>query len=468
MEKTGTDTALQQDDTLPSGATPEMREAQKQVAATGAKLESATAGNEAAILAKNTQRDANQAQDAQDLADSPTRKKQTQPIHEFNQATVAMTFGLMIVSIAGSRSMKLGSLGAMSALNGALTGIMAGDEVAYQRDLNKYHAETKNIDAAFQEEQKKHNAVLANHKLTQNEKLQELNNLALIAGEKKKDTVKEHETAMKAKTKMFDDFKKRNEKLLDADKKRKEHIEDLSGASMKGEVQKIGDAIIEGKQPPTISGFGMAKIAAPLKAYLADKGFDLRQAELDYGAQKKFIASLNSTQQTRLRQAIGTTYESLDKIDQLAKQWKGYNFPILNSVNLIAAKHGVYGKEAASIATQLDGQITDVVSELGNVYMGGNSPTDKALVLAEKNLKGNWSESVLLDMTKLARANLKFRMNSMTNLGAAGMSGDKVPRGTGAVNTPEDAQAAGWKKIGKSKSTGKDVWRDGDGKPHTF
>ena len=193
------------------------------------------------------------------------------------------------------------------------------------------------------------------------------------------------------------------------------------------EVKKIGDAIIAHQQPPEISGFGMAKIAAPLKAYLAEKGFDLTTANLDYLAQKKYMATLNGAQQVRLRQATDFAYSSLDKVEELAKLWQGGNYAPLNKVNLIAAKNGAYGPEAASIATRLDTQIADLTSELGTVYKGGNSSTDESLKLAAKNLQSDWSEKVILDVVPLIRYNLDIRKNSQKFAGAATSQNPREP-----------------------------------------
>ncbi len=82
--------------------------------------------------------------------------------------------------------------------------------------------------------------------------------------------------------------------------------------------------------------------------------------------------------------------------------------------------------------------------------------------LAEKNLRADWSESVLRDMTKLARTNLQYRRNSMDNAGAVLSSGPAAPpqgASSGMVmmtapdgkkyNVPSDkvaaAKAQGWK-----------------------
>jgi hypothetical protein len=206
------------------------------------------------------------------------------------------------------------------------------------------------------------------------------------------------------------------------------------------QVTKIGDAIIAGTQPPEISGFGMAKIAAPLKAYLAEKGYDLTTAGLDYKAQQKYMSTLNGAQQVRLRQATDFAYSSLDLVEGLAKEWQGGNFAVLNKVNLIAAKNGVYGPQAASIATRLDTQIADLTSELGTVYKGGNSSTDETLKLAAKNLSSDWSEKVILDVIPLVRQNLDIRRNSQKFVGATTSQNprQKEPSDTQTLVKPKD------------------------------
>jgi len=184
------------------------------------------------------------------------------------------------------------------------------------------------------------------------------------------------------------------------------------------DVEAIADAIINGEQPPTLTG--LYRYAAPIRGALARKGFNLANAQSDWTATQRHFTTLNGAQQTRLRQAVDTAIHSLDVIDTLAGRWQGGQFPVLNRVNLAAAKHGVYGQQAASIAQQLEAQISDLTSELGNAYMGGNSPTDHALQLAAKNLSADWSEKVLKDMTALARTNLQIRQNAIKNTGVIG------------------------------------------------
>lgn len=177
----------------------------------------------------------------------------------------------------------------------------------------------------------------------------------------------------------------------------------------------------EGTLPPLLPGRASKEYTA-MMAEAKRQGYDLAGAATDWVATQKHIATLNNNQQTKLQQSMQTAAKSVDVIDDLAKQWDGGKYPVLNAVTLKLAKGGALGPDAQSIATKLDGQITDVTSELAQVYMGGGTPTDQALKLASQNLQGSWSKKTLLDMTDLTRQNLKIRSNSMKNVGVQGAS----------------------------------------------
>lgn len=200
----------------------------------------------------------------------------------------------------------------------------------------------------------------------------------------------------------------------------------------------IGDAIMRGDREPETASLGRP-IGAAVDSYLATKGYNKAQAVTDWKATQRHIATMNGSQQLRLNQSINALPEMLDSVDALAAKWNGGRFAILNSANLALAKNGVYGPEAASIANQLTSQIADVTADLGNVYMGGNSPTDHALSLAGQSLKGEWDAKVLKDMVALARKNVTIRKNSIANTGVAGASAgnpyepDRTPQGPARV-----------------------------------
>jgi len=193
----------------------------------------------------------------------------------------------------------------------------------------------------------------------------------------------------------------------------------------------VADAIIAGEQPPDLAR--MYSMSGPVRAALAHKGYNLTRAQEDWNATSKYIATLNGPAQTRLRQAVDFTDESLGKVEELATQWKSSGLGVLSRARLGLAAQGALGQQAQSLATRFQSQIADVTSELAGVYRGGNSSTDESLALAAKNLQADWSEKALTDNIAQIRQNLGYRRNSLRTAGVAGASaGNPYAPQTGA------------------------------------
>ena len=195
--------------------------------------------------------------------------------------------------------------------------------------------------------------------------------------------------------------------------------------------------IVNGQRPP-LTGFGMnSKEGQAVTAGALALGYDMVKASNDWTAMQKRIATMNSTSQVRLQQAVTFSYDSLDVIDQLNNAWKGGGFPDFNKVSLLVAEKGINNKslptplnisvknpdgssqtvtikDKQGLAQLFNAQINDLTSELGTVYKGGNSSTDESLKLAAGNLNSSWSESTLNSAINLARLNLQIRKNSIT------------------------------------------------------
>lgn len=183
-------------------------------------------------------------------------------------------------------------------------------------------------------------------------------------------------------------------------------------------THKISQAIINGNQPPEMRG--LYRYGAAVRADLEAQGFDYSKANLDWVGTSRLLATMNGPQQTRIRQSIGQVKETLPLVRSLADKWEGGNFPLLNKANLRLAKEGLINPEAQSIAVQLDAEISDVITELSTVYMGGNTPTEQAFKLAANQLNSEWSVKTLRDAIDLAETNVKYRENSL-RLGTAGV-----------------------------------------------
>lgn len=220
----------------------------------------------------------------------------------------------------------------------------------------------------------------------------------------------------------------------------------------------VADAIQNGDQPPTVQG--LYRNAGPVRAELAKRGVPLASMELDWKAVSRHIQTLNGPQQERLRQSISSASDMLDKIDGLYQEWtqiaptSGYK--ILNRAALTAMKN-LPGRPGA-VATALDAQIADLTADLGNVYMGGNSPTDQSLHLAGKNLQTDWNKQTFEEALRQARLNLQIRSNSIKHSQPMGVSPNSpyLPQ----VNQPAQPQGGppqGYTRIQASDGSVHDI-----------
>lgn len=206
----------------------------------------------------------------------------------------------------------------------------------------------------------------------------------------------------------------------------------LGNGATEHDPKDIASAIIDGKQPPTLTG--LYRDAAPVRAELARQGYDLATAMSDWNATQKNLSSMNSTQQLKLRQAIAFTNETLPQIQDAYAEWKKQagvaGFKILNKANLATMKQ--LPGAAGSAATNLDALIADFTSELGTVYKGGNSSTDESLKLAAQNLSGDWNEKTFGDAITRINRSLRIRTNSIQQAPEGVSAGSPYTAGPGA------------------------------------
>lgn len=207
-------------------------------------------------------------------------------------------------------------------------------------------------------------------------------------------------------------------------------------------VQQISDDMAAGKSAPVFTG--LYHLAPLVKADLGTRHpeFDPAQAQQAWTATQRLMSTLNGPGQVRLKQAIDFTDQSIDKLAELADQWNGGQFPLLNKANLGLALQGAKGQEAQSLAARLETQRKEVISELATVYKGGNSPTDEGLKLAETQFDSAWSKGTFEDAVKQAKQNIQYRKNSLDQLaGGVGASNPYAPDTTGAPVTSGDVVA---------------------------
>jgi hypothetical protein len=181
------------------------------------------------------------------------------------------------------------------------------------------------------------------------------------------------------------------------------------------DAQAVAQSIEQGLQPPEVKGLYGKSLA--VKAQLQRDGFDLTKANKDWQAVQKWTASANSTSQLRMRQAENSVEGSLSKLQAVSDDFARTGFKFANKADLVAASNGALGTKAASQAQELLGQVSLVSDELGQTFMGGNSPTDAAFSLAKGVLSSDFTKAQMDTQIKLIQDNLQIRKNSWTNAG---------------------------------------------------
>lgn len=215
-------------------------------------------------------------------------------------------------------------------------------------------------------------------------------------------------------------------------------------------IKQTADGIENGTAPPDMHGLG--KMRVPIQAELAKRGFNLSQANLDWQATQKHLSTLNSGGQERLNQAINFVSDTIPVIRHLYSEWQqqagASGFKVLNRATLATMKQ-LPGQTGAT-AQALETQINDFVSELGTVYKGGGTSTDKSLGMAASNLSADWNPETFEKALQLSEKNIAIRKNSVATSGVHGASASNpyAPTPSGPQQLAPAAAAAERKTVG--------------------
>jgi hypothetical protein len=197
-------------------------------------------------------------------------------------------------------------------------------------------------------------------------------------------------------------------------------------------VDTVAQGISAGTIPPPTVSSRPTQYMIQLEAALQKNGVNLLQLSQEYTATQTYIKTSNTPQQVRLKQAISSVQQGVTKLKSDADAWNAGGFAPFNAANLAAASIGAYGQAAQQLAVDFTQQSTIIQDELGQTFMGGNSPTDKALGLAGQVLSTNWSAQTFDGAVQQLQENLGFRLNAIDSVQVGGLGGAANPYAPGA------------------------------------
>ena len=194
-------------------------------------------------------------------------------------------------------------------------------------------------------------------------------------------------------------------------------------ASSKQSIEDDVEGIATGKLPPDLTKVVARRDLTTVAGKLAKRGLDLKQLALDYQAEQSFIKSINSTQQVRLRQLIPSVTQGIGELDNLNEEFKRTGVKAFNKATMEYYANGGGTKKQQELSQKFISQMTVLADEMGSIFMGGNTPTDRSLDMAQKLFRGDFNDTAVKAANEQVKRNLGYRANAIESVSAIGTKG---------------------------------------------
>ena len=188
--------------------------------------------------------------------------------------------------------------------------------------------------------------------------------------------------------------------------------------ALRQNAKDISQGIMDGSLPPDLNQVASFKDRSAVAAELKRQGVNLTEKRLDWIAATKYAQTKEGPAQVRLRQAIDSVTSATDNLKKLNEQFTRTNYAPINKAQIVADAN-----TGNSLAVKYLAQLTVIQDELGQVFMGGNSPTDRTIQMAQNLLKSNFSVKQLNSVIDTLKDNLTFRKNAIENVPMADIGG---------------------------------------------
>jgi hypothetical protein len=218
-------------------------------------------------------------------------------------------------------------------------------------------------------------------------------------------------------------------------------------AIMQQRAPTIADAIMSGKQPPTLTGMQRGEADA-VRSELASRGFDLAKADLEYKAAVKQIQSLNGPQMTRYAGLATSVVNSIDRLKETSRQMDLGGLAGFNKLELETLVSTQGNTPEGKLAARYMADVNTVKEEFANLANGGYAPTEPAWKLADQQINGNYGVGALGSSLDEVQMLINFRLNAIPGFRTMGPGSANRYMGGGGVSTPPPA--SGGDMAGKS------------------
>lgn len=205
----------------------------------------------------------------------------------------------------------------------------------------------------------------------------------------------------------------------------------------KSDYANIGDAIIAGLQPPPSSTQLRTAGNKALANYLAQKGFDVTKAALQYKAATQYVTQLNSQRMIQYRGLATSVVNTIDEVKDLAKEVKNSGLVPFNTAKLKLLTQTAGNTPAGQLASKYLAAVNTLKEEFANLANGGYAPTEAAWKLANDQINGSYGTDQFLSTLDEVQRLINYRTSAIggggPELGAFG-GGDSAGSTSGVAN----------------------------------
>lgn len=181
----------------------------------------------------------------------------------------------------------------------------------------------------------------------------------------------------------------------------------------------IVDGIQQGNLPPTLSGMSRtAGLSAAIEVEAQKRGFNLKDAQVDYTALNQLTKTMNQNQMVQLNTAFNGVENDIPVMQKASNDLERTGFDPANSIIVKADLNGVslspnVPEEQVEAATKYITQINVMRDSMAVAFMRGGVPSDQALKMTDNILNPAYSDKQIGAALDQVQTNLNMRKSAV-------------------------------------------------------
>lgn len=219
------------------------------------------------------------------------------------------------------------------------------------------------------------------------------------------------------------------------------------------------EAVQTGNQePPSGAMLYRTKGGRQFLAAMQRHGVNPAKLRTNWNAAQQYYKTQNTRPFIMLRTQIDNAVAMIDKYEELSEELNqlvpDYKVTGVNRIMRNLEKQGMANNDAGRIIQQMQSIAPGLKTEIANVYMGGGTPTDHAMRLAENFVDPNLNYNLRRAQIEVNRFEIGVRKHALSTAGMQTTEGIVPVRGITGATSPQVQPTARVKVVGPNGESG--------------